>query len=76
MSGHLMWEPADRKKKSLPTTLKWALEKRYGGSPNDITMSQDHMNYLHGLLDGGVEGAQELIDAIDKHGSVQLTVEY
>lgn len=75
MSGSLMWEPAERKKKSLPTALKWALTKRYGGDPN-VTVDQNNVDYLRGLLDAGTEGAQELIDAIEKHGSVQLRVEY
>jgi len=75
MSGSLVWEPAERKKRSLPRALKWALQKRYGGDPN-VVMGEGHRDYLRGLIDGGVEGAQELLDAIDKHGDVQLSVEY
>lgn len=31
--------------------------------------------YLEGLADGGVAGAQELIDAIRKHGSIEIWIE-
>jgi hypothetical protein len=30
--------------------------------------------YLEGLADGGVDGAQELIDAIRKHGTIEIWI--
>lgn len=31
-----------------------------------------HINYINGLIDGGVAGARELLDAIEKHGEIEI----
>ena len=71
MSTNLYWEPADRKMKDLPASLKFALRKRYGGTVNE-TMTDRDIPYLEGLRDAGVEGAQALIEAIEKHEAISV----
>jgi hypothetical protein len=74
MSTHLYWEPSSRKKKSLPTGLKWAFQKRFNGSIHAMLCTND-IPYLEGLRDAGIEGAQELIDAIDQYECIDLIEE-
>lgn len=73
VSSTLTWEPAHRKKNDLPTALKWKLQKRYFGVVSDRQMEYSDIPYLEGLRDADVEGAQELIDAIEKHEVVIVT---
>ena len=69
MSSTLYWEPVQRKQKDLPNTLKYVLQKKIGGTV-DTVMSEHDISYLRGLEDAGIEGATELIKAIEKHGQV------
>ena len=72
MSSSLVWEPAERKQKSLPTALKWVLQKRNGGTIDHMEMGQDDLHYIMALKDAGVDGAEELYDAVVKHGTIHL----
>lgn len=73
MSTNLYWEPKSRKKNKAgkDATLKWALEKRYG-YPVSLTMDYQSVAYLQGLADGGVDGAAELIAAIEKYEQIEV----
>jgi len=73
MSGTLMWKPVVRDGSSLPVALKWALQKRSAYCRN---WTMKDIPYLEGLVDGQVEGAQELLAAIEKHGEVITWIEY
>lgn len=75
MSSDLTWEPAQRKKASLTDAIKWALQKRYGGTVDNI-MDQGDIGYLEGLRDGGLAEAQFLIDAIEKHDRIVVKEEF
>lgn len=75
MSSTLMWEPAEGK--SLPNELKRVISKRLWGTDGSngyghVTMDRCDLEYLGGLRDVGVKGAEELIGYIEKHGSVKL----
>lgn len=72
MSSNLYWEPTARKKKDLPTAIKFALRKRFPGGVN-ITLDTTNLDYLQGLADAGIDGAQTLVDAIDQHECIELT---
>jgi hypothetical protein len=74
MSAHLMWEPTDRPRKRLPDALKYALERSPAGR-DTRHFGEDSLSYLEGLRDAGVEGAQELIDAIENYGDITVTWE-
>lgn len=81
MSTSLLWRPiVPVEEHTLPNQLKYRLGPRYwnhdgtlGGEP--VTLSSDDLQYLAGLKDGGVEGAEELIDAINKYGAVEMWLE-
>lgn len=76
MSANLMWEPANRKAHSLPDALKFVLRDKMGISGERTPMGRDQLNYLSGLRDAGVDGAQTLIEAIDKYEVVEVWLEY
>lgn len=82
MSANLYWEPPPKetRQNDLPDALRYRLAKRLW-EDNDGTLSAgptlvgpELIPYLQGLLDGDVAGAKELIAAIEKHGSVLLTI--
>ena len=75
MSSNLYWEPTNRgKNKCLGTALKWVLQKRFG-YPVRVTLDEENILYLQGLADADIEGAQSLVDAIEKHGCIELKEE-
>lgn len=76
MSSTLKVEPANREKKSLPTGLKWVLQKKYKGVIHNQLMNLSDLPYLQALVDSEIEGAQELINFIEKHEEVILTEEF
>lgn len=72
MSSTLVWKPVKPNKcKSLDCSLKFALQKRFG-SPVNVIFSSREMLYLEGLVDAGIKDAQKVIDALIKHGEVEL----
>jgi hypothetical protein len=76
MSSTLKVEPANRRKKSLSTELKFVLQKKYKGVIYNKLMDLSDLPYLQALVDSGVEGAQELIDYIGKYDEVILNEEF
>jgi len=75
MSSNLTWEPVSRNAQPLADNLKWALQKRYGGTV-EATMDTGDIPYLEGLRDGGLPEAQFLIDAIEKHDRISVKEEF
>ena len=76
MSANLMWEPAKRKAKSLPDALKFVLRDKCGLNNDRHTYGTEELSYLMGLRDAGIDGAAELIKAIEQHESVEVWLEY
>lgn len=81
MSSSLMWRPVVVDATPLPKSLKFSLSRRLwdtDGSCGEgaITVSANLVPYLEGLRDAGVDGANELIKAIETHGSVVLWHEH
>ena len=76
MSANLMWAPAKRDKQTLPDALKFILRDHCCLDSDKQTWEKDQIPYLRGLAHANVEGAQELIDAIDTHGAVEIWLEY
>jgi hypothetical protein len=74
MSSSLYMYPAHRKGVLLSTDMKMALRKRCEDSVQLVLAGED-VPYIYGLRDGGVKGAQELIDFIEKHGKVLVKEE-
>lgn len=75
MSANLYWEPYKKRPKSLPDALRFKLRDGYGVS-NEAIMNASDLAYLQGLRDCSIDGAQELIDAIEKHEAVRVWLEY
>lgn len=69
MSTTLKWRPI-KGGRSLPYALKRVLADQTLG-----VWKYSSIEYLRGLRDAKVEGAQELIDALEKHGEVELFLE-
>lgn len=76
MSSTLTMEPNSRKKEVLPTGLKWVLQKKYKGTIYDRTMDESDIPYIKALIDAEIEGAQELLDFLEKHESITLNEEF
>ena len=67
MSTNLHWEPVRSGKRVGGTTLKEIL-----GHLNHL--NQQDKDYLRGLEDAGIDGALDLIKAIDQHNEIRLYV--
>jgi hypothetical protein len=76
MSANLMWEPAKREAKSLPDELKFVLRDKCGLTSERMKFGEGNIPYLEGLRDAGIKGAEELLEAIEKHGAVEGWLEY
>ena len=79
MSANLKWEPAKREAGDLPDGLKFALRDKRGmfqSGDGRERFDESDLNYLRGLMDAGIEGAQELIELIEKHEAVELWLGY
>jgi len=75
MSSTLYWAPVKPKNmEGLDTKLKWILQKKYD-CPVCTELSDHDIPYLQGLADSGIDGAQKLIDAIEKYGRIELIEE-
>jgi hypothetical protein len=73
MSSNLCWEPVYRAQKVLPYALKLAMQKRFGGTVRDRNLDGADVPYLEGLRDAGIAGADDLIAAIEKFGTINVT---
>lgn len=69
MSTNLEWFTVPKNGRSLPIGLKWALQKKCGGYVN-FKFDHSDIGYFEGLRDGGLEEVQEVIAAIEKHGTI------
>lgn len=59
-------------KLALPDGLKFILRERYP-HPINVVLSNDlDREFLEGLKAGGVDGAEEVLDFMETHGSVRL----
>lgn len=80
MSTSLYWRRVSPMEGDLSIDLKKAIAHRFWG--HDGTLAGDHhivdrgsIDYLSGLADAGVDGAEELINLIRQHGQIDLWVE-
>lgn len=85
MSTNLYWRPVKpQKKNSLPNGLKYVLARRYWGSDGSISdgpsiLIDEDIPFLEGVSLAGQgevkDGADMLIDLIQKHGEVEVWTE-
>ena len=69
MSSNLYWKPTREYSGHLPDALKFALRKKYD-NPISEEFNGEDIDFLTGLHIGGIEGADKLIELIQKHGSI------
>lgn len=74
MSGKLVCKVRPKSNyKNLPFELRLVLEKKWS-FPAIVGFSD--INYLQGLNDAGVKGAEELIELIHQFEELELNLEY
>jgi hypothetical protein len=77
MSSTLVYEPVVIQKNfGLDDELKFVLRKAFSDGRVNLVFSQKDTDYLRGLRDAGIKGANELIDAINEHEQVRVYEEY
>lgn len=75
MSSSLQWEPINELRDSFSCSVKFALRQIYGEPVNE-TLSTSDIPMVKGLIAGGCKDAKELLDAIEKHGSIHVREVY
>ena len=76
MSSTLKMEPSSRGKESLPTGLKWILQKKFGGVINNERMTLEDINYVKALIDAEIDGAKVLLEYLERHEEIILDEEF
>lgn len=75
MSSDLCWAPANRNMKDLSDAIKFVLRKRFSGHVEGV-LSKGDLPYLEGLRDAGIDGAEQLMEAILKYDDVFVQERY
>jgi hypothetical protein len=82
MSSDLYWRPAPEPPAdppTLPEGLKKIIAQRFWGHDGSLNgqpvmVDRSSIDYFSGLADADVDGAQDVIDAILKHGRIELWI--
>ena len=69
MSCQLFWRPIGSGRSAGGSRLRYAVEKRFGV---DVRLDESALEFLRGLEAAGVEGATDLIEAIEKHEEIEI----
>lgn len=73
MGCSLYWKPVSKENNFVgDIQLRNILEKRYN---YPSILDTGDIGYLNALVDAGVEGANDLIEAIEKHNEIQIDLE-
>lgn len=74
MSEDLYFEPSKRKRRRScgDFQLRNIINDKFGYQGS---LDMRHSEYIEGLVDAKIEGAQELLSAIREHGSIDFTIE-
>lgn len=73
MIGDLHWRPYSKSQTRVGgMEIRNLIAKKYG-APSMLNCL--NLEYLRGLRDAEIDGAQELIDAIEKHSSIEISIE-
>ena len=74
MAQKLRWEPTHKDILELKDKTLTAVKKRILPTGYAKKLDKKDVPYLEGLLDGGVEEAQDLIDGINQYKSIDLSI--
>jgi len=74
MSSTLYYKPIIEKEyKYFSDHIKWMMQKKFDVPwVTGVILSKHDIVYFSGLVDAGVEGAQKVIDAINKYGTIKI----
>ena len=69
MSCSLYWKPSGSGNQVGDAALRNAVEKHFG---RRAWLDYDSLEFLRGLAAAGIEGASELIEAIERHERIEV----
>lgn len=73
MSSNIYWRPiVPIEGHRLPFALKSVLRKKFGYPIQGVLQASD-LGYIEGLKDAGIEGAEQLIEAVEKHQMIEVS---
>lgn len=77
MSATLFWRPKDIGRKELADELRFILQESVlSGGPGQAVLGVVDRPYLKGLHDAHVKDADILIEAIERHGEIEIWLAY
>lgn len=78
MSATVYWTPVKSGKAVGKGSLRDALTKAFGQMPEELAEDDFRTLEIAKRMTGGEVGEeiQELIDAVEKHGAIRISVEY
>lgn len=77
----LYWKPAvEQKIADLPFDLKQVIAKRFWGQDGSLRgaamlFGPTNIPYFSGLADAGINGADKVVELLEKHGEIYLYIE-
>lgn len=71
MSTSAYWKPVAENSDSFTNEMKHALERGYG---SHFTLDAKDLSWLEGVRDAGVKGAEDVIEAVLKYESIEVTI--
>ena len=74
MSTNLYWRPITTGQ-CLTKALKFVFQRRLGAMCTRLTLGDSDREYVQALVDSEIEGAQDLYDALEKFGEIELYFE-
>lgn len=72
MSTTLYWRPAPTQKTPLDDELKLALRRMHGEPLGELNLSQADRTELEAFMACGIFKAEELLQAIDRFGEIEV----
>lgn len=75
MGFNLSWEPKRREKNEISSALNDIIRKRYGFEGKITIEKEVDYDYFLGLEDANMNGATQILRALDKYGCIEVTIE-
>lgn len=77
MSSVLRWRPVEDYEHEVDDDVKFILRSHFQTPKlNNYILRKSDIPFLEGVVAGGTKEAQDLIDAINKHDTIELTEKY
>lgn len=74
MSANIYWRPVENNWHSVggKSALMNAIDKAIGWRGGILRLDSEHIGILKGIYACGIDGAQDLSDAIDTYGAIEI----